>query len=53
MADNFPTTEPAGPTTPEAFIADRQHFWGLFTRSIVTVIVLVAIVLGLMAVFLV
>ena len=52
MVDSFPTTQPAGPTTPEAFIADRQHFWGLFTRTIVTVVVTVAIVLVLMAYFL-
>jgi hypothetical protein len=52
MADSFPTTEPAGPTTPEAFIADRQHFWGLFTRAIVTIVVAVVIVLLLMMYFL-
>jgi hypothetical protein len=52
MAESFPTTQPTRPTTPEAFIADRQHFWGLFTRSVTVAVIAVIILLVLMAWFL-
>ena len=52
MAESFPTTQPTGPITPEAFIADRQHFWGLFTRTVTTAVIGVVILLLLMAWFL-
>ena len=52
MADSFPTTQPTGPTTPEAFIADRQHFWGLFTRTVTMFVIGIVILLVLMAWFL-
>ena len=49
MADQINLrTEPVGPTTAEAFIADRQHFWGRFTHFIVAgVIAVIAILLFL------
>ena len=50
MAEQFPIrTEPAGPTTVEAFVADRQNFWGSFTRAIVAGVVVVIAVLVFLA----
>jgi hypothetical protein len=41
------------PLTPDAFIADRQRFWMSFTRLVVTCAGAVAVLLILMALFLV
>ncbi len=46
MAEHLPLmTKPAGPTTPDAFVADRQHFWSGFTRFIVGGVVAVIVIL--------
>ena len=51
---NQPTTRAApGPTTTEAFTADREMFWGTFTRIVVYAVIALVVLLGLMAVFLV
>jgi hypothetical protein len=42
-------TEAAGPTTVEAFVADRQHFWGSFTNFIVAGVVAVIVILLFLA----
>ena len=48
------TTLPTSGSDPEeAFLADRQRFWLSWTRSVFAIAVLVAIVLILMAIFLV
>jgi hypothetical protein len=52
MDHPLPTAEPIGPTTTEAFVADRQRFWARFTHFLVTSIVVVVIVLVGMAIFL-
>ena len=52
MAIQPVTPQPSGPNTPEAFIADRQIFWGRFTRFVVYAVMVVAIVLIGMAIFL-
>jgi hypothetical protein len=50
MADRINLTpEPAGPTTVEAFVADRQHFWGSFTQFIVAGVVAVIVILLFLA----
>lgn len=52
MATQHLSPHPTGPTTPEAFIADRQKFWTRFTHAIVgAVVAVVALLIG-MAVFL-
>ncbi|MBV9750618.1 MAG: hypothetical protein JO157_17560 [Acetobacteraceae bacterium] len=52
MAVQPVTPRASGPNTPEAFIADREIFWGRFTRFIVLGVIVVAIVLIGMAIFL-
>lgn len=55
MADH-PTskaTVPSGPTTTEAFTADREMFWGTFTRTVVYAVIALVVLLVLMAIFLV
>lgn len=52
MAIQSVTPQPSGPNTPEAFIADREIFWGRFTRFIVFAVAGVAVVLIGMAIFL-
>jgi len=52
MATTTLTTETVGPTTPEAFLADRQGFWISFTHFIVGGVALVVLILVLMALFL-
>lgn len=52
MDHPLPATEPIGPTTTEAFVADRQRFWGRFTHFVVGCVILVVIVLIGMAIFL-
>ena len=50
MADQINLrTEPVGPTTTEAFIADRQHFWGRFTHFIVAGVIAVIVILLFLA----
>ena len=55
MADHAPTTtmQQAAPLTEEAFLADRQHFWGSFTRFTFVGVICIVIALILMAIFLV
>lgn len=45
---NIPT-EPAGPTTVEAFLADRMAFWGRFTHFIVAGVIAVIVLLLFLA----
>ena len=42
MANQPLTPHPTGPSTVEAFIADRQVFWTRFTRFIVAAVVVLA-----------
>jgi hypothetical protein len=50
MADHMNlTTEPAGPTTVEGFLADRQHFWTRFTHFIVAGVIAVIAILVFLA----
>ena len=55
MANIAPTTPAtsSGPAASEAFVADRQAFWGSFTRFVTMGAVAVVVLLILMAVFLV
>ena len=57
MADTpVPTTTTrrgAGPTTTEAFVADREVFWGSFTRIVLFAVIGLVVLLILMAIFLV
>ena len=55
MAELSTTTERrvAGPTTTEAFIADRQVFWSTFTRFVLFGVIGIVVLLILMAIFLV
>lgn len=41
------------PLTPDAFIADRQRFWMSFTRMVVACAGAVAVLLAILALFLV
>lgn len=52
MATQNLTPHPTGPSTPEAFIADRQIFWTRFTHFIVLAVIGVVILLIGMAIFL-
>ena len=52
MAVQPVTPHQSGPNSPEAFIADREIFWGRFTRFIIMAVIVVAIVLIGMAIFL-
>jgi len=38
--------------TPEAFLADRQRFWGSFTRFTLGSVIFIIVLLVLMAIFL-
>lgn len=55
MADTHqtPPALPLGPTTVEAFVADRQRAWSGFTSAATYAVIIVAVVLIGMAVFLV
>jgi hypothetical protein len=46
------STQFDGPTTPEAYLADRQRMWSGFTSAAVAGVIIVALVLIGMAVFL-
>ena len=48
-----PTAPSSGPAAAEAFVADRQAFWGSFTRFVTMGAVAVVVLLILMAFFLV
>ena len=52
MATQPVTPQRGGPNSPEAFIADRQIFWGRFTRVIVYAVGAIATLLILLAYFL-
>jgi hypothetical protein len=52
MAQQIVQTQPVGPTTEEAFVADRQIIWSSFTRFIMLGIAAVVAILILMAIFL-
>ncbi len=55
MADDtiHATKAPAGPTTVEAFTADRELFWGNFTRTVVYAVFGLVVLLLLLLIFLV
>jgi hypothetical protein len=56
MADHvhsIEAIEAATPTTPDAFLADRHRFWTSFTHFVVACAASAAVVLILMAIFLV
>jgi hypothetical protein len=60
MATTIITTPPhasdtatPGPTTADAFLADRQAFWGSFTSFVTMAAIGIAILLILMTIFLV
>lgn len=54
MANNpIVPPESIGPTTEDAFIADRQTFWSYFTRFVVVCAAGIVVLLILMAIFLV
>ena len=52
----YSTTAPHSPVrpveTPEAFLADRQRFWGSFTHFTLGIVISVIVLLVLMAIFL-
>ncbi len=50
MADQ--TTVATTTETPDAFLADRERFWGSFTRFTMIAVTAVVILLILMAIFL-
>ncbi len=52
MADTLQHTAPA-PLTEDAFVADRQRFWGAFTSFILVNVICVVVLLILMTIFLV
>lgn len=47
-----PVTSRDAPLTEEAFLADRQHFWAEFTSFTLWVVIAMAVLLILMAIFL-
>jgi heme/copper-type cytochrome/quinol oxidase subunit 2 len=51
MADTLTRSSPA-PLTEDAFLADRQRFWGAFSNFVLVSVIAVVIVLVLMAIFL-
>lgn len=53
MANTTTTVTQTGPAASEAFVADRQAFWGSFTRFVTMGAVAVVVLLILMAFFLV
>ena len=52
MATTTLETQIVGPTTPEAFLEDRQGFWISFTHFIIAGVSLVVLILVLLALFL-
>jgi hypothetical protein len=55
MADTLTADAPAGtaPLTEDAFLADRQKFWGWFTGLVAKVVVGIVVLLILLTIFLV
>jgi hypothetical protein len=53
MAQQIVQTQPAGPTTEEGFLADRQSFWSSFTKFVLYAVIVVALIIIGLAVFLV
>jgi hypothetical protein len=51
-ASDAPTTNDPSPAALEAFLADRQAFWGSFTRFVTFGAGAVVVLLVLMAIFL-
>ena len=51
-AGEMPHTTPA-PLTEDAFLADRQRFWGAFTNFTLVSLITVVVILVLMTIFLV
>ncbi len=49
----LPTTTTDAPLTEDAFLADRQKFWGSFTSFTAGSVIVMVILLALMAYFLV
>lgn len=49
----LPSSAPPGQTTVDAFITDRQLFWESFTRFSFRAVLAVAVLVILMAIFLV
>ncbi len=52
MAD-LPRSYSAAPLTEDAFLADRQRFWGGFTTFTLISVIFLVVLLVLMAIFLV
>lgn len=48
----LPTNSTAAPLTEDAFLADRQKFWGSFTGATTGAVVVMVVLLVAMAVFL-
>lgn len=58
MASSIPTQTPTtivepGPSAVDAFVADRQAFWGSFTSFVTMAATAIVVLLILMAIFLV
>jgi hypothetical protein len=51
MADTLTRGSPA-PLTEDAFLADRQRFWGSFSNFVVICVIGLTVLLILMAIFL-
>ncbi|HUB15911.1 MAG TPA: hypothetical protein VMB34_28455 [Acetobacteraceae bacterium] len=52
MSAHSATTHDDAPTTPEAYLADRQRMWSTFTGATLAGIIFVILLLVGMAVFL-
>jgi hypothetical protein len=52
MSDHSSSRTFQGPETPDAFLADRQRFWNSFTNLTFGSVVFLAVLLILMAIFL-
>ena len=53
MADIMRSSQTAPQLTPDAFLADRMHFWGAFTSFATGAVISIVVLLILMAIFLV
>jgi hypothetical protein len=52
MAEHGTTTHSTNPTTPEAYLADRERVWSGFTNATLVGIIFMVVLLVGMAVFL-
>ncbi len=52
LTTTTPTASPAGTADADAFVADRQAFWGSFTRFVTMGAAAIVVLLILMAFFL-